>query len=159
NQDDEYNYRLRKLGAKILLADDVRARYYSRSRIRSLIRQYFQYGYWKVRVLQKHPRQMSARQFVPPLFVAALSTSALLALILSHGRLGLIAWALPAIICSCYTIANLVASAALARSIGWHHSFLLPPVFASIHLSYGLGFLLGLIKFAPRWFRPGPIST
>ena len=153
NQDDEYNYRLRKLGAKILLASDVRARYYSRGDIRSLIRQYFQYGYWKVRVLQKHPRQMSPRQFVPPLFVASLPATALLALILSFSALGPLAWALPAIVCGCYIIANLVASARLAWKIGWPHSFLLPPVFASLHVSYGLGFLLGLIKFAPRWWE------
>ncbi|MGE0128174.1 MAG: glycosyltransferase family 2 protein [Blastocatellales bacterium] len=154
NQDDEYNYRLRKLGAKILLADDVRARYYSRGSIRSLIRQYFQYGYWKVRVLQKHPKQMAPRQFIPPLFVASLLMSAPFALILSSGAsepLAASAWALTAIICCCYVIANLVVSARLSRKIGWPHSVLLPLVFASIHLSYGLGFLLGLIKFAPRW--------
>jgi len=153
NQDDEYNYRLRKLGAKLLLANDVHARYYSRSDIRSLFRQYFQYGYWKVRVLQKHPRQTSPRQFAPPLFVASLMVATLLALILSFGPSGPSAWAFPAIICGCYMMANLVASARLARKIGWPHSFLLPPVFASLHLSYGLGFLIGLIKFAPRWWK------
>lgn len=154
NQDCEYNFRLRKLGAKILLADDVRARYYSRGDIRSLIRQYFQYGYWKVRVLQKHPRQMSLRQFIPPLFAASLLMSAIPALILSFSAqrpLALAAWTLTAAICCCYVIANLVASGRLMGKIGWPHSFLLPLVFASIHLSYGLGFLLGLIKFAPRW--------
>ena len=72
NQDDEYSYRVRKLGGRILLAPDIQSRYYSRASFRKLWKQYFQYGYWKVRVLQKHSRQMSARQFVPPLFVIAL---------------------------------------------------------------------------------------
>ncbi len=36
NQDDEYNYRLRELGAKLLLAADVKSKYYSRSSLRSL---------------------------------------------------------------------------------------------------------------------------
>ena len=72
NQDDEYNYRLRKLGAKLLLAADVRSRYFSRSTLRSLWRQYYEYGFWKVRVLQKHPHQMSARQFVPAAFLISL---------------------------------------------------------------------------------------
>ena len=44
---------------KILLAEDVRSTYFSRSSLKHLWRQYFQYGFWKVRVLQKHPRQMS----------------------------------------------------------------------------------------------------
>jgi glycosyltransferase involved in cell wall biosynthesis len=166
NQDCEYNFRLRKLGAKLLLADDVHAVYYSRGNLRSLIRQYFQYGYWKVRVLQKHPRQMSSRQFAPPLFVGALILTALLALLSLLTPLAPAAswakWARPAgweawswaplaIICGCYLLANLVASAALARKIGWPYSILLPPVFASLHVSYGLGFLLGLFKFASRW--------
>src|SRR5262249_4664823 len=72
NQDDEYNYRRRKLGAKILLASDVRCRYYSRSTLSSLARQYLQYGFWKVRVLQKHPRQMQPRQFAPLLLIVTI---------------------------------------------------------------------------------------
>ena len=43
----------------LLLAADVNSRYYSRATLRSRWRQYFGYGFWKVRVLQKHPRQMS----------------------------------------------------------------------------------------------------
>src|SRR5437867_2140905 len=46
NQDDEYNYRVRKLGGRILLSPDVRSRYYSRAGFASLWKQYFAYGYW-----------------------------------------------------------------------------------------------------------------
>src|SRR5690606_1087521 len=81
NQDDEYNYRLREQGGKLLLAPDVTSKYYSRGSMRLLWRQYFQYGFWKYRVMQKHPRQMRPRQFVPPAFVAGLIGSALLGLI------------------------------------------------------------------------------
>src|SRR5438132_14210048 len=81
NQDDEYNYRLRKLGAKILLASDVHSRYFSRATLPGLWRQYFQYGFWKVRVMQKHPRQMRLRQFGPPLFVATMLMSLALLLV------------------------------------------------------------------------------
>ena len=68
NQDDEFNYRVREKGGRILLVPDIHVRYYSRSSARFLWGQYFQYGYWKVRVMQKHPRQMQLRQFVPPIF-------------------------------------------------------------------------------------------
>jgi len=75
-QDDEFKTaRLRKLGGKILIAPEIRSRYTSRSSIGSLWQQYFQYGYWKVRVLQKHPRQMQFRHFVPAAFVGALLVS------------------------------------------------------------------------------------
>ena len=75
SHDDEYNYRLRKLGAKILIVPSIRSFYYNRNSLRALWKQYFRYGYWKVRVLQKHPFQMCARHFVPPLFVSILIIS------------------------------------------------------------------------------------
>ena len=67
NQDDELNYRLRDLGGRVLLSPEIKSEYVVRSRPRALISQYFQYGYWKVRVMQKHPRQMRVSHFVPSL--------------------------------------------------------------------------------------------
>jgi succinoglycan biosynthesis protein ExoA len=145
NQDDDYNYRLRKIGAKVLLAADVRSRYYSRSSIRSLWRQYFQYGYWKVRVMQKHPRQMRPRQFAPPLFVASLSLSLLAAPWSAIGALML------GMVAGSYVIANFAASFLAARNRGQRPSWLLPVAFATLHIGYGLGFLIGLIRFWNRW--------
>jgi len=149
NQDDEYNYRLRKLGARILLAADVQARYYSRTSLRSLWRQYFQYGYWKVRVLQKHPRQMQPRQFVPPLFVAALLFTLLLIpfSLITGCLLGLA-------IAGSYLIVNLAASVLAARHAKWRLLPYLPIIFTVLHLSYGLGFLIGLASFWNRWKAP-----
>src|SRR4029453_19536859 len=53
-------------------SDLMHSWYQNRQSLTGLLRQYFQYGQWKVRVLQKHPRQMSWRHFVPPIFVATL---------------------------------------------------------------------------------------
>lgn len=145
NQDDEYNYRLRKLGAKILLSAQIRSKYYSRASLSSLWRQYFQYGFWKVRVLQKHPLQMRPRQFVPPLFTFSLLGSALL------GLLWRPAGALFIFTAALYLLASLAASLWTAARRGWSHLPLLPLVFAVLHLSYGLGFLTGLLKFWNRW--------
>ena len=145
NQDDEYNYRIREEGGQVLLAADVASKYFSRGNLGKLWKQYFQYGFYKVRVLQKHPRQMSFRQFVPPVFVAALVLSALLALLVPWGG-----WLL-AIVAVCYLAANLVASVISARQCGWQHLLLLPVTFAILHLSYGSGFLVGLAHFWNRW--------
>jgi succinoglycan biosynthesis protein ExoA len=157
NQDDEYNYRIRELGGKILLADDVHSIYFSRGSLKSLWQQYYQYGYWKVRVLQKHPRQMRLRQFVPPAFVLALLVSALLAL-LSVSRLlssillpSPVLGPLSSIIPLLYLIVNLIASFYSASKRGWQYIPLLPLTFAILHISFGLGFLVGLVKFAKRW--------
>ena len=144
-QDEELSYRLLKQGGRIVCNPAIRSRYYSRATLSSLWRQYFQYGSWKVRVLQKHPRQMRLSQFVPPTFVVTLIGSTSLALFTSLGRLLLV------LVAGSYILANLVASIWTAQQKGWRHLLLLPAVFATLHLSYGLGFLIGLVRFAPRW--------
>lgn len=146
NQDDEYNYRLRKLGARILLAADVQAVYYSRSSLRSLWRQYFQYGYWKVRVLQKHPGQMQPRQLVPALFVATLTLALLLAPFSLAARLVLL------LVLASYAIATTAAVVIEGRRFGVSRP-LLAAAYVVLHLSYGSGALWGALRFAGRWFN------
>ena len=145
NQDDEFNYRLRAAGGRILLTDRIRSRYYSRASLRTLFRQYRQYGFWKVRVLQKHPRQMKARQFVPPVFAAVVAGGALLA---PANPLVRRAWSA---IVGGYALATLAASVSIARRAGWRHLPVLPVAFGAVHLGYGGGFLAGLIRFRRRW--------
>ena len=147
NQDDEYNFRIRELGGKILLSPNIRSRYYSRSTFGSLWRQYFQYGYWKVRVFQLHPRQMSVRHFVPLAFVSVLILLSILSIFFSFGG-----WMLTAMI-SAYVVANLTVAVYTAR-----HDLNSSPVlsfsFFILHFSYGLGSLYGLLAFRHRWYEP-----
>ena len=145
DQDDEFNYRLGENGARILLCPAIRSVYETRSSPRSLWRQYFQYGLWKVRVMQKHPSQMSLRHFIPPSFVATLAVLAPLALfqywaaILLAGVLGL------------YAVSAAAASFITAAKFGARNLPYLPFVFPMLHISYGAGFLAGLFRFASRW--------
>jgi succinoglycan biosynthesis protein ExoA len=145
NQDDEFNYRLASQGGRILLTDAIRSQYYNRSSLRTLFRQYRQYGHWKVRVLQKHPKQMSARQFAPPALVAALAGGAVLA---PFSRPVRRLWAL---LVGAYALANLGASVSIARRSGLSHLRYLPIVFGALHIGYGAGFLGGLLRFRDRW--------
>jgi len=145
NQDDELNYRLRSQGGKILLSPLIKSRYYNRSTNHALWRQYLQYGYWKVRVMQKHPPQMRPRQFVPPLFVSALLIPLLTAPFFAIGK-----WIF-LLVAGCYVIANLAASVVVARKSSWRLLPLLPSTFVILHVAYGFGFLIGLVKFWNRW--------
>ena len=146
NQDDEYNYRLRKLGGTILLVADMPSRYHTRATLRSLARQYFQYGMWKVRVLQKHPRQMKARQFAPALLVLAIGVSSVAALL--EPALGLPPLLL---LLGLYGSANLAASLIEGRRTSPGQTLRLPAVFSILHFAYGTGFLTGLVVFCRRW--------
>jgi glycosyltransferase involved in cell wall biosynthesis len=145
NQDDELNYRLRSQGGRILLTPRIRSQYYNRTSPRLLWRQYFQYGFWKVRVLQKHPRQMRPRQFIPALFLVALMISLALTPGAEGGRyvFGFIAGS--------YVLANVVASILQGKGQSWRVLPWLPITFATLHLAYGSGFLIGLIRFWNHW--------
>ena len=145
NQDDEYNYRIRELGGKILLADDVHSTYFSRASLKDLWQQYLEYGFWKVRVMQKHPHQMSLRQFVPPAFVLVLLLGLLFSFFSIWVRFVL------ANVVGVYLLVNLGVSFWTASKRGWRSLPFLPLVFAILHFSYGLGFLMGLGKFYDRW--------
>ncbi|WP_262031352.1 glycosyltransferase family 2 protein [Microvirga sp. Mcv34] len=149
NQDDEFNYRLLEHGGKILLCPSIKSRYYNRSTPRSLWRQYYQYGYWKIRVMQKHPLQMRPRQFAPPLLAAALVVTAILAPFFT-----LAAWGF-CLVMGSYVVANFMASALTARLAGWHLTPRLSLAYGILHFSYGLGFLVGLLRFWNRWHDRG----
>lgn len=153
NQDDEYNYRLLKNGGRILLSPDIRSRYYSRSGLRSLWRQYYQYGYWKVRVMQKHPRQMRWRQFVPPAFVAGMMGTAALGLLFRPFR-----W-FGALIAGIYLAADVLASLSLGREHGRRYIPRLLIIHPALHLSYGLGFLVGLLNYTKLGRPRAPVNV
>jgi succinoglycan biosynthesis protein ExoA len=146
NQDDEYNYRIRKIGGKLLFASDISSRYYSRSSLTSLWSQYLQYGFWKVRVLQKHPRQMKSRQFVPPAFVLTFLILLIASLFSS------IALYTFASLVGVYTLTNITFSTLIASRRPNTSLWLLPLCFAILHFSYGIGFLVGSVYFAKNWF-------
>ncbi len=148
NQDDELNLRLTRSGGKIWQSHLIVSWYQPRKDVVRLFQQYFQYGFWKVAVIRKHRIPASWRHLVPGSFVAA-NLALLLALL--AGTLGGIpglartastAWASLAAI---YAAACLGAAGVSARSHGWPIFPALPPVFAIYHLSYGLGFVLGLV--------------
>ena len=144
NQDDELSYRILKQGGRIICNPAIRSRYYNRATLRSLWRQYFQYGYWKVGVMHRHPHQIRPRHFAPPTFVASLLCLASLALFTTIGAI------LLGSVGGAYVLVNLTASARTAYKGGSRHMALLPLTFPVLHLSYGLGFLTGVLDFLVR---------
>lgn len=139
-QDDEFNFRLRNAGGTVYLTSKMRCRYYPRNSLKKLWRQYFGYGFFKVRLFQRYPSLMRPRHFVPSGFVVALLGSLAVA-----AGFGLI-WPLATLLMA-YGLAGGFFAARLAARHGAKFFFLLPPIFATLHLSYGSGFLWGLLRF------------
>jgi cellulose synthase/poly-beta-1,6-N-acetylglucosamine synthase-like glycosyltransferase len=140
NQDDELNFRVVKAGYKILLTPQVKSSYFSRSSLKKLWLQYYQYGFWKVRVMQKHGRTASIRHLIPMFFVL---TNALGLFLSLFSSLVFRLWLIELIM---YFISSLVFAAKSSKDdyrlilyIIWSYVIL--------HLSYGIGFLNGLFNF------------
>lgn len=143
NQDDEFNFRLTQAGGKIWLDPSIQSVYYSRASLPRLWRQYYQYGLYKVRVIQKRKAVPSWRHLVPALFVLSLCLSLLMTLLTGKLR-----WS--GAVVAPYLGANLLATAWAARQ-NWALGPMLPLAFATLHLAYGFGFLAGLWRWRAYW--------
>lgn len=150
NQDEELNWRLIKNGSKIYITPNIKSYYYPRSSLRKLWKQYYEYGFWKVRLLQKHLRMMEIRHFIPATFIITFMTGFILSFFNS------MFFYLLVMISMIYLIFNLFSSLKIAKKEGWKYLMILPLVFTTLHFSYGVGFLLGLVKFLPKWFIEEP---
>jgi cellulose synthase/poly-beta-1,6-N-acetylglucosamine synthase-like glycosyltransferase len=137
-EDDEFHYRLRDAGGKLLLTPAIKSTYFARRSYWELIRQYFGYGQAKVVVLSRHPRRTRLRQLVPAAFVFALIASFVLALFGAYLPL--------AVLAAAYGTASFGASIVVARKRGWRYLPRLVTAFACMHLAYGAGFLTGLVR-------------
>jgi hypothetical protein len=111
--------------------------------------QYLQYGYWKVRILQKYKIPASMRHLVPGTFIFSL----LALLIVSFIWLPAL-WLLLTLV-GCYAVANVAASFIVASKNDWKLLPLLPVVFVCFHFGYGLGFLRGAWDFLLLRRKPG----
>jgi glycosyltransferase involved in cell wall biosynthesis len=71
NEDYEFAYRMRSHGG-IWYEQGLRSTYFAPTSLTSLARQYFRYGGLRAAMVRRHPRSLSPRQLLPPLFVCAL---------------------------------------------------------------------------------------
>ena len=139
NQDDEFNFRLIQNGGKIWMDPSIQSIYYSRSDLHSLWRQYFQYGFYKIRVMQKRKTVLSSRHLIPALFLFAAISGLILALLFCN-----IVFAI--IVLGPYIIMNIAATVVLAREKRSSLIYL-PVIFPVLHFAYGLGTLAGIWRW------------
>lgn len=143
NEDAEYDHRLGLAGGKVYLDANIRLNYTPRGTLTSLARQYFNYGKGRARTTLKHRVRPKIRQMIPVL--------ALLGVILGIAVLPVTPWL--ALIPLSYVILLSCVSAAFAVGKKSLCGFWTGPALATMHMSWGLGFLAGLMKFGTRRAR------
>ena len=111
NQDDEFNLRLTRAGGTVWQSPLIKSWYHPRGSCRQLFQQYMQYGYWKVRVIQKHRLPASWRHVVPALFVASILV------LIGASPVSSVAMFGAASVCGLYLACTLAASLIVAQSV------------------------------------------
>ena len=139
NQDDDFNFRVTKAGGKIYFENDIHLKYYVRGNYSGLYRQFYQYGYWKVFVNQKHKAVTTFRQLIPPLFVAFIFLSVILSLV--HPLFVLLSSGVYLVYIALALLMGFKKGGNLSESLK------IAITFPIMHFSYGLGYLKGIIDF------------
>ncbi len=142
SEDLEFNLRLKRQGGRILLVPDIKSYYYALSDFFSFCQHNFRNGVWALYPIKftKH-LPLSLRHLVPLIFVLSLIGLAGLSLLSKT-----FAWLFLSLVAT-YGLTNLYFSS----QIVWKQKnifFLgvMPAVFASLHLIYGLGSIFGVFK-------------
>jgi succinoglycan biosynthesis protein ExoA len=137
DQDYELAARVRERGGRIVCLPSMAASYIPRNSLRRLLRQYWRYGYYKVKTLRAHPASMRRSHVLPPgVACATLAAFAPWRPLRTAGRAGV----------AVYLASILAASVRSSTPENRRDATSLPLVFATMHLSYGLGFLWGCVR-------------
>jgi succinoglycan biosynthesis protein ExoA len=155
NQDDEFNFRIRRAGGTIYVSQRVRYVYFVRERIGQLFTQYFQYGFWRIPVIEKHRRPTTMRQMAPTLFYAACVVLAVAGWWWRQPLLGLI---LPAT----YAAALLLAGVGAVPANGIRVSACVPVAIGTMHAGYAWGLAYGIwarLFHASAWDTEGKMAA
>ena len=144
NQDDELNLRIIRGGGRVWQSSAIKSVYAPRGSFAALFRQFHQYGYWKIPVLQKHRLPASTRHVAPFAFLALLVVLAAAAPFSTASGIAL------AGLVMVYLVAAMVfawrAKAEEGRSIG--QAAAVAAAFACMHFGYASGFGRGVWDFA-----------
>ena len=138
NQDDEFNGRIIKYGGHIYLIPSIVIDYYGRDSIGKVSKMFYQYGLFKPLVNKKLGNPASIRQFFPFFFVLGLIIGLILSFFSTFFRIVYI------IVLALYIF--LAAYFSVRQVKGLKRIILLMATFFVIHVSYGWGYLRGMIK-------------
>jgi hypothetical protein len=128
----------------------IQSQYFPRTSLRKLAKQYYQYGFWRIRTIQKHRQPATLRQIVPLLFVLGWVVLLVAALIYRPAVWLLGAYAVM------YALGLGAGTLDVWRRFGWREALLAPVIFGILHFAYGLGSLKGIVWFGI--LRRGPAS-
>jgi succinoglycan biosynthesis protein ExoA len=131
-QDWEMNLRIRRTGGLVWFNPALQVSYRPRSSVRTLARQYFHYGRWRRVVMRRHEGTVNLRYLAPPAALLGVVVGTLIALA---------GWWPAAVLPLGYFAVVLLGSLVEGQGLPPRVWLRLPPAMATMHLSWGAGFL------------------
>ena len=141
DQDEEFNYRILKNGGKIYYTPQIKSYLFIRPSLRKLWKQHYQYGYFKPLVAQKAGGIFTWRQTIPSIFVSSLFVTGLFSFFIRYSLCGFF------LILGSYIGVNLLFSLILSIRKDFRLLPLIAISFATLHMSYGVGYMKGIFDF------------
>jgi len=129
-QDWELNFRLRESGGLIWFDPRLEVVYRPRPNLKTLARQYFEYGRWRRAVTRQHKGTVNYRYLAPPIATLIIAASLVTGLALH-----------PLFFIPALTYASAILMSSLVIGKNWLERITLPAVLTTMHISWGIGFL------------------
>lgn len=138
NQDLQMHARIRKHGGRFYFNPDIRCEYYARNTTKKMVRQGFQNGKWNMILLKEDRSGLSIRHLVPFTFVLFL---------IAAGAGGFVykpLWILQASVLLLHLLLGVYFG--IRGGAKGKEALVMPFLFLLLHISYGSGFLVGVLK-------------
>ena len=137
-EDNELHYRIRKNGYNIRYSNDILSYQYTRPTLKRMLKQKYSNGYWIGKVSHVYPKAFSIFHFVPLAFVLAIIFSLCMIPITSIFLV---------LLSSIYFLFTILITIMIIINNKFNITILLMPIILFlIHVYYGVGTLVGLIK-------------
>lgn len=139
SEDAEFNWRIRQAGYKIFYSPSIQSKYYPRKSIFNFLKQIFRYGILRVNVIKKHFDSIKIYHLIPPIF-----TLVIIGLIITSFFKTTALY----VLLSLFAIYFLINVILVFPKIKYKNIlfFLFSPILIFLmHISWGSGFILGLL--------------
>lgn len=138
-EDNEMHYRMRKAGYKICFNPKIKSYQHTRNSLAKMLKQKYSNGYWIGLTLSVEPKCFSIYHFIPLFFVISIIGTLFLA-ILGYKTLFYM-------LCIMYTFINLLLTTmSIKKGDRSIVNLMIPLIFLCMHVSYGLGTLIGILS-------------
>jgi glycosyltransferase involved in cell wall biosynthesis len=137
-EDYEFNHRVAQAGYKSFTSLDLAVYYHPRDSLIGVLRQMMRYGQGRMRLARKHRDTLGLATLAPPAFTLGIFFTPFFWILAP--RLS----AFVDLLYGLYFLALAGSSIAIAVRHGFPFLFLAPPIYLTIHLGLGLGFLVEL---------------